>query len=111
VKHFAACIKSAPRIGGGLGGVYLLVPLVRGVPLVYCGQTTRATFAVRWQEHLDGLRLGYHVNDGLRSLWRAYGDLHACVVWVGPRAATVAMERWYFSELRRRGFVLANEVG
>lgn len=109
MKHLAACIKAAPPLPARCGGVYLLAPLCRPAPAVYIGMTT-TTFARRWQEHADDLRRGYHVNDVLRGLWRAYGDLHATALWVGPRAATRDMERWYMTELRRRGYVLANEV-
>lgn len=105
MKHFTACIKAAPPLGPGLGGVYLLA-----APggLCYVGQTV-AGFDRRWQEHLDDLRRGYHVNDALRAAWKAHGDLHATALWIGPKSQAVTMERWYMSELRRRGFVLANE--
>lgn len=109
MKHFAACIKSAPPLASGLGGVYLLMPLVRVVPVVYVGQTV-AGFDRRWAEHLDDLRLGRHVNDGLRSAWRLYGDLHATVLWIGPKAQARPMEVWYMQQLRARGYVLANEA-
>lgn len=109
MKLFAACIKAAPVIGYQLGGVYLLTPPVAPPPLVYVGETSR-TFAARWQEHLDALRQGFHANDGLRRMWREYGDLHATVLWIGPRAQVRAMERWWMQELRRRGYRLANEV-
>lgn len=106
MKLLTACIKAAPPLAPGLGGVYLLA----APGLVYCGQTV-AGFGRRWQEHADDLRRGYHVNDALRAAFKAHGDLHATVVWIGPKAQTRAMERWWMTELRRRGFRLANEVG
>ena len=110
MKHFAACIKSAPPLQSGIGGVYLLTPLCAPPSQVYIGMTV-AGFARRWQEHLDDLRLGRHVNDQLRALWRQYGDLHAVPLWVGPKAQARPMEIFWMQELRRRGYRLANEAG
>jgi hypothetical protein len=110
MKHLAACIKAAPPLPRQCGGVYVLAPLCRPCAVLYVGMTA-AGFDRRWQEHADDLRLGRHVNDALRALWRQYGDLHAAVLWVGPKAQARAMEVWYMGELRRRGWRLANEVG
>lgn len=106
VKHFAACIKVAPPLPPACGGIYILAA-PGGV--VYVGQTVRP-FAVRWQEHADDLRLGRHVNDALRRAWRAHGDLAAQAIYLCAKEHTVAWERWWMVELRRRGYVLANEV-
>ena len=106
MKHFAACINAAPPLPRQCGGVYLLM----WPGGVYCGQTVQG-FATRWEEHLSDLRRGYHVNDALRAAWRAYGDLHATVLWIGAKAQARPMEVWYMQQLRARGYVLANEVG
>ena len=104
MKHLAACIKSAPVLPRQCGGVYLLA----WPGGCYIGETV-AGFDRRWQEHLDDLRRGYHVNDALRAAWRQFGDLHATVLWIGPKAQAVPMERWYMQQLAARGWRLANE--
>jgi hypothetical protein len=106
MKLLTECIACAPPLPSKAGGVYLLA----WPGGVYCGMTV-AGFARRWQEHMDDLRLGRHVNDGLRAAWRQHGDLHAAVLWIGAKAEALPMERWYMTELRRRGYRLANEVG
>jgi hypothetical protein len=110
VRHFAECIAAAPELPYKGGGVYLLAPLARPVPAVYVGQTV-AGFGRRWQEHLDDLRLGRHVNDQLRAFWRRYGDMHATVLWIGHKSQARPMELWWMRTLRARGYRLANEVG
>lgn len=109
MKLLTAYIKAAPTIPAGMGGCYLLLPPVPS-RLVYVGQTARATFAIRWQEHADALRHGYHVNDALRGLWREHGDLLAVPLGVWPREHLTAWERYWFDEMRRRGYRLANEA-
>lgn len=105
MRHFAACIACAPPLPRAAGGVYLLA----WPGGCYVGMTV-AGFGRRWQEHADDLRRGYHANDALRLAWRQYGDLTATALWIGPKATTRDMERWYMAELRRRGYRLANEV-
>lgn len=107
MKHLSACIKHAPRIPPGFGGVYAWCWPGGGV---YVGQTARSDFATRWREHLDGLRLGYHHNDGMRAAWKAYGDAAPIVLGVYPRRHLTAWERWWMTELRRRGWRVSNEV-
>lgn len=105
MKLLTACIKAAPLLPSQCGGVYLLAC----PSCVYAGMTV-AGFGRRWQEHLDDLRRGHHVNDVLRAAWKAHGDLHATALWIGPKVQTRPMEIFWMQELRRRGYRLANEV-